>query len=87
MAASVQRFTEELIFHIVNHLQKRTGLKNLCIAGGVAQNSVANGKIIKNTSFDNLYIPSAGHDAGIAMGCAYYVYNQILNQPRTEPVY
>ncbi len=87
MAASVQRFTEELIFHIINHLQKRTGLKNLCIAGGVAQNSVANGKILKNSSFENLYIPSAGHDAGISMGAAYYVYNQVLNYPRAEPVY
>ncbi len=87
LAASVQRFTEELILKIVNHLQKRTGSKNLCIAGGVAQNSVANGKIIKESSFENLYIPSAGHDAGISMGCALYVYNQILNQPRAKPVY
>jgi len=87
IAASVQRFTEELIFHIVNHLQKRTGLKNLCVAGGVAQNSVANGKILKNSDFDNLYIPSAGHDAGISMGCAYYVYNQILDMPRAQPIY
>lgn len=87
IAASVQRFTEELIFHIVNHLQKRTGLKNLCVAGGVAQNSVANGKIIQNSDFDNLYIPSAGHDAGISMGCAYYVYNQILDMPRAQPIY
>lgn len=87
IAASVQRFTEELIFHIVNHLQKRTGLKNLCVAGGVAQNSVANGKILKNSDFENLYIPSAGHDAGISMGCAYYVYNQILDMPRAQPIY
>ena len=87
LAASVQRFTEELIFHIVNHLQKRTGLKNLCIAGGVAQNSVANGKILKNSQFENLYIPSAGHDAGISMGAAYYVYNQVLKQPRVSPIY
>lgn len=87
LAASVQRFTEELIFHIVNHLQKRTGLKNLCIAGGVAQNSVANGKILKNSSFENLYIPSAGHDAGISMGSALYVYNQLLHQPRANAIY
>ena len=87
LAASVQRYTEELIFHIINHLQKRTGLKNLCIAGGVAQNSVANGKILKNSNFENLYIPSAGHDAGISMGSAYYVYNQILNQPRAKAIY
>lgn len=87
IAASVQRFTEELIFHIVNHLQKRTGLKNLCIAGGVAQNSVANGKILANSGFENLYIPSAGHDAGISMGSAFYMYNQVLSQPRAKAVY
>jgi carbamoyltransferase len=86
MAASVQRFTEQLIFHILVHLHKKTGLDNVCIAGGVAQNSVANGKITRNTPFRNVYIPSAGHDAGISMGCALYVYNHILKQPRTNPV-
>ena len=87
MAASVQRVTEELIFHILNHLQKRTGLTNICIAGGVAQNSVANGKLTRNTGFKNVYIPSAGHDAGISMGAALYVYNQILKQQRAEPIW
>lgn len=87
MAASVQRFTEELIFHILNGLQKRTGLKNVCIAGGVAQNSVANGKITSNTAFTNVYIPSAGHDAGISMGAALYVYNQTLKQPRQPAIW
>lgn len=87
IAASVQRFTEELIFHVANHLQKRTGMKNLCMAGGVAQNSVANGKILQNTSFENIYIPSAGHDAGISMGAAFYVYNHVLSQPRANAVY
>jgi carbamoyltransferase len=87
MAASVQRVTEELIFHILNHLQKRTGLNNICIAGGVAQNSVANGKLTRNTSFKNVYIPSAGHDAGISMGCALYVYNHILKQERAAAVW
>jgi carbamoyltransferase len=87
MAASVQRITEELIFHILENLQKKTGLTNLCVAGGVAQNSVANGKITRNTSFKNIYIPSAGHDAGIAMGSALYVYNQILNNQKAEPIF
>ncbi|HEX4375184.1 MAG TPA: carbamoyltransferase C-terminal domain-containing protein [Puia sp.] len=87
MAASVQRITEELIFHILENLQKKTGLNNLCVAGGVAQNSVANGKITGNTSFKNIYIPSAGHDAGISMGSALYVYNQILNNQKAEPIY
>lgn len=82
LAASVQRITEELIFHILNHLQKKTGLKNICIAGGVAQNSVANGKIITNTKFEKLYIPPAGHDAGTCLGAALWVYNQVLKNPR-----
>lgn len=85
LAASVQRITEELIFHILNHLQKKTGLKNICIAGGVAQNSVANGKILEKTSFENLYIPPAGHDAGTCLGAALWVYNQILEKPRLAP--
>ncbi len=87
LGASVQRITEELIFHILNALQKKTGLKNICIAGGVAQNSVANGKLTRNTGFENIYIPSAGHDAGISMGSALFVYNQVLKQPRQLPVY
>jgi len=87
LGASVQRITELLIFHILNALQKKTGLKNICMAGGVAQNSVANGKLSRNTGFENIYIPSAGHDAGISMGAALYVYNQELKQPRQAPVY
>lgn len=87
LAASVQRITEELIYHILNHLQKRTGLKNLCIAGGVAQNSVANGKVLENTLFEQVYIPSAGHDAGTCVGSALYHYHHILGNPRTAPVY
>jgi len=87
MAASVQRVTEDLLIHILSHLQKRTGLKNVCIAGGVAQNSVANGKFIGRTGFDKLYIPSAGHDAGLSMGSAFYQYNHVLKQPRLKPIY
>ena len=87
IAASVQRFTEQLIFHILTHLHKKTGLQNICIAGGVAQNSVANGKITRTTPFKNVYIPSAGHDAGISMGCALYVYNHVLKQPRANAVW
>ena len=87
IAASVQKVCEELILHMLNHLQKKTGIKNICIAGGVAQNSVANGKIIENTEFENLYIPSAGHDAGISMGSALYAYNHILKQPRGAAIY
>jgi carbamoyltransferase len=87
LAASVQKMSEIVIFHILNHLHKLTGLENLCLAGGVAQNSVANGKIINNTPFKNIYIPSAGHDAGISMGAAQYVYHQILSQSRVPAIY
>ncbi|CAG0910127.1 unnamed protein product, partial [Cyprideis torosa] len=87
LAHSVQRVTEEVIFHMADYLQKKTGSKNLCIAGGVAQNSVANGKIVANTGFENLYIPSAGHDAGISMGSALFHYNHNLKKPRTAPIY
>lgn len=87
LAASVQRITEELLFHILGHLRKETSLDNLCIAGGVAQNSVANGKFTRHTPFKNVYIPSAGHDAGISMGAALYVYNQELGQPRGEAIW
>lgn len=87
LAASVQQVTEELMFHILTHLKKITGLRNVCIAGGVAQNSVANGKVAAATGFENVYIPSAGHDAGISMGSALYLYNHVLGKPRTTPVY
>lgn len=83
LAASVQRVTEEVIFHLLNHLHKKTGLDSVCIAGGVAQNSVANGKITRNTPFKNVYIPSAGHDAGISMGAGLWVQHQLLGQKRT----
>jgi carbamoyltransferase len=87
LAASVQRVTEELIFYILKQLKQRTGMENICIAGGVAQNSVANGKVSEATGFKNVYIPSAGHDAGISMGSALYLYNHILDQPRVPTMH
>ena len=82
LATSVQRFTENIIFHMLNHLHAKTGLDNICITGGVAQNSVANGKILENTPFKHIYVPSAGHDAGTSIGSALYLYNQILGKNR-----
>lgn len=87
IATSVQRVTEELIFHILKVLHKKTGIDKVCIAGGVAQNSVANGKITRNTPFSEVYIPSAGHDAGISMGAALYVYNHILKNPKKPAIW
>ena len=86
IAASVQQATEETIFHMLRHLQKRTGMQNLCIAGGVAQNSVANGKIKMNTAFQHIYLPSAGHDAGISMGSALFIQHQVLRKKRMPPI-
>jgi len=87
IATSVQRVTEELIFHILTSLHEKTGLSRVCIAGGVAQNSVANGKITRNTPFTEVYIPSAGHDAGISMGAALYVFNHVLLQKRQPAIW
>ncbi|SER31252.1 carbamoyltransferase family protein [Pedobacter rhizosphaerae] len=86
LAASIQQVCEEVIFHILNHLYQKTGLEAVCIAGGVAQNSVANGKIKLNTPFKNIYIPPAGHDAGTAIGAALWCYNQIEKKPRALPM-
>jgi len=83
IAASVQATYENALFHILKHAYKLTGCSNLCLAGGCALNSVANGKIRNETPFTEIYIPSAAHDAGGAIGAAYYVYNQILNLPRS----
>lgn len=86
MAASVQKMTERVIFHMLNDLHKKSGCTNLCIAGGVAQNSVANGKITRNTPFKNVYVPSAGHDAGISMGAALYTQHVIAGIERQPQI-
>src|SRR4030042_297169 len=83
IATSVQAKYEEALFHILNHAYELSGSRNLCLSGGCALNSVANGKIRNHTPFHNIYIPSSAHDAGGAIGAAYYVYNQILNSPRS----
>lgn len=87
IAASVQRHCENTIFHLLKRLHKLTKSDNVCIAGGVAQNSVANGKIILNSEFKYIYIPPAGHDAGTSIGSALYLMNQELDMPRISPMY
>lgn len=86
LACSVQKYTEKIIFHILNDLYNTTNCDNLCITGGVAQNSVANGKILENTPFKRLYVPSAGNDAGTSIGSALYLYNQILGKKRLPEI-
>lgn len=82
IAASVQVMYEEAFFHILNNLYKKTKMKNIALAGGCIQNSLANGKIYEKTSFENVFIPPAAHDAGGAMGSAMYVWNQLLDKDR-----
>lgn len=84
IAAALQAKTEQVVIHIANHLQRKTGLKKLCLAGGVALNCVMNTSILENTAFDDVYIQPASHDAGSALGAAYWVQHQILDGPRTE---
>jgi carbamoyltransferase len=82
IAASLQLRLEEVGFHILNHLHEVTGLTDLGIAGGVAYNSVMNGKILLNTKFRRVFIQPAAGDSGTALGVCYQIYNQILKQPR-----
>ncbi len=82
IAASLQKVIEEIIFAGVNHLYEITKTKNLCLAGGVALNSVANGKLTKMTPFKNIYIPPAPSDPGAAVGAATVVYHMLLGKPR-----
>ncbi len=83
IAASLQKRYEEVFFHVLNHVHKQTKARNLCIAGGCAMNSVANGKIFRQTPFRRVYIQAAAGDAGGALGAAYYLWNEILNQPKS----
>ncbi len=82
IAASLQKITEEIIFKMLNHLHKETKMDNLCMAGGVALNSVANGKITRNTPFKKVWIQPAASDAGTSLGAAAYAYNTILGHKR-----
>jgi carbamoyltransferase len=82
VAASIQRATEEIILKMANHLYKETGLKKLCIAGGVGLNSVANGKILMETPFDDLFVQPAAGDSGGALGAALWVWHCLMGKPR-----
>ena len=82
LARSVQEVTEEVMLRMTRHLRKETGQKNLCLAGGVALNCVANGKILREGVFDDLWIQPAAGDAGGALGAALYAYYQYAGASR-----
>jgi carbamoyltransferase len=83
IAASLQARLEEVGFHILNQLYEDTKLDKLCLAGGVALNSVMNGKIPLHTPFKEVFVQPAAGDSGTAVGVCYYIYNMILHQPRS----
>src|SRR5262245_20282201 len=82
IASSIQKVTEEVLLHMAKALHRETGKTRLCMAGGVALNSVANGRILKETPFTELYVQPAAGDGGGAVGAALYAYHQLLGKPR-----
>lgn len=86
IASSLQWQLEEIVLELLNRLHKKTGLRELCYAGGVAFNCVVNGKIQNRTPFKQIYIHSAAGDAGLAVGAAQYVYHQVLGHGRGKSI-
>lgn len=86
IAHSVQAVYEEAFFHIVRHVHARYGVENLALAGGCGQNSVANGKVYRNTPIRRLYVQAAAGDSGGAMGAALVAWNRLSNGARPEPM-
>ncbi|MCE7937954.1 hypothetical protein DCC79_09800 [bacterium] len=82
MAASIQHVTEEVMLAMARHAHARTGSRRLCMAGGVALNSVANGRILAETPFEEVYIQPAAGDSGGAVGAALWAYHCVLGRPR-----
>ena len=82
LACSLQARLEEVYLGMLRRLAEETGLKSVCLAGGVAFNCVANGKIPRSTGFENVYVHPAAGDAGLAVGAAQFVWHQLLGNPR-----
>ena len=85
LAASIQQVTETVLLKIADHLHQQTGMANLCIAGGVGLNCVANGRLQRESKFENVWIQPAAGDSGAAIGAALFVWHQLLGQPRAAP--
>lgn len=86
IAASIQAVSEELLLAMAKSLRAETGLDNLCMAGGVALNSVANYKILQKSGFKNIFIQPAAGDSGGALGSALYVHHHVLNHKKRFPI-
>jgi carbamoyltransferase len=83
IARSIQEVTDEIMLRMARHVRRETGMKNLCLAGGVALNCVANGRILKEGIFDSVWIQPAAGDAGGALGAALFAWHQVLGNERT----
>lgn len=83
MAASIQKVTEKIMLRMARFAHEQTGMKNLCLAGGVALNCVGNGQILREGPFENVWIQPAAGDAGGALGAAMFVWHQLLGNERT----
>ena len=82
IAASIQKVAEEIMVRSAREIHRITGMKNLCMAGGVALNCVANGRILRETPFDNVWVQPASNDSGGAVGVAYYIWHQLFGKER-----
>ena len=83
LAASLQARLEEVYLGMLRRFAERTRLKSVCLAGGVAFNCVANGKIFEATPFEQVYVQPAAGDGGLSVGAAFFVWHQVLGQPRS----
>ncbi len=83
LAASIQKVTEEIMLRSVRYLHRETGMRDLCLAGGVALNCVGNGRILREGPFERLWIQPAAGDAGGALGVALFIWHQLLGRERT----
>lgn len=82
LAASIQHVTEEVMLRAARHLHARTGMRNLCLAGGVALNCVGNSRILRDGPFEQVWVQPAAGDAGGALGVALFIWHQLLGNPR-----
>ena len=85
LAASIQVVTEEIMLSMARHVQRETGMENLCLAGGVALNCVGNGRLLREGPFKRLWIQPASGDAGGALGVALTIHHKVLGNPRRNP--
>ena len=86
LAASIQSVTEEIVMRIARHVHRETGQERLCLAGGVALNCVANGRLLREGPFEEIWIQPAAGDAGGALGTALFIWHQLLeNERRAQP--